>query len=327
MATIFPRRRFLQLAAGATALSASPHIARAQSYPTRPVRIIVGFAAGGPQDIVARFIGQWLSEHLGQQFLIENRAGAAGNIAAEAVARASPDGYTLLLAGLSNAVNASLYDGLSFNFLRDMAPIAGIVRTPAILEVSQTLAVRTVAELIAAAKANPGKINLANTGNGSPSHVYGELFKTMTGVNLNPVPYRGSAPAITGLLGGEVQVFFDGIPSSIEYVRADKLRALAVTTKTRSDALPNVPTVGDFVPGFDASSWYGLAAPKSTPAEIVNRLNKEVNTAIGDPKMKARFADLGGAMLPGSPADFGNLIADETERWAKVVRAGGIKAD
>jgi len=322
-----PRRQFLHLATGAAAIPVVSRIAQAQAYPTRPVRILVGFAAGGPQDIVARFIGQWLSERLGQQFLIENRAGAAGNIAAEAVVRASPDGYTLLLAGLSNAVNASLYDALSFNFLRDVVPVAGIVRTPAVLEVSQSLAARSVPDLIAAAKTNPGKINLATTGIGSPSHVYGELFKTMTGVSLNPVPYRGSAPAITGLLGGEVEVFFDAIPSSIEYVRAGRLRALAVTTKTRSDALPDVPTVNDFVPGFDASSWYGLAAPRSTPAEVVNRLNKEINAAISDPKMKARFSDLGGAMLPGSPTDFGRLIAEETERWAKVVRAGGIKAE
>jgi tripartite-type tricarboxylate transporter receptor subunit TctC len=322
-----PRRNFLHLAAGAAALPMSSHFVWAQTYPARPVRIIVGFAPGGATDIMARLIGQWLSERLVQPFVIENRPGANSNIGTEAVVNAAPDGHTLLLAASPNAINASLYDKLSFNFIRDVAPVAGIHREPNVMKVNPSVPVKTVAEFIAHAKANPGKINMASGGNGSPSHVSGELFKMMTGVNLVHVPYRGAGPALVDLLGGQVQVNFSTMSSSIEYVRAGKLRALAVTTPTRSPALPDVPTVAEFVPGYESSYWTGVGAPKNTPAEIVDKLNKEINAALADPKITARLTDLGSKPLAGSPADFGKLIAEETEKWAKVVKFAGIKAD
>jgi tripartite-type tricarboxylate transporter receptor subunit TctC len=323
----FPRRTFFHLAAGAAALPAISRIARAQTYPTRPVRIIVGFAAGGTADILARLMGQWLSERLGQPFIIENRPGAGTNIAAEVVVKASPDGHTLLWTTSANAINATLYDNLLFNFIRDIAPVASISRTPLVMEVNPTVPAKTVPELIAFAKANPGKINMASGGNGTPGHVAGELFKEMTSVNVVHVPYRGGAPALTDLLGGQVQLIFDPIPASIEYIKAGKLRALAITTATRSDAFPAIATVGEFVPGYEASAWQGLSAPKNTPIEMIDTLNKEINTALADPKMKARIADLGGTALPGSAADFSKLIADETQKWGKVVRLAGIKPE
>jgi tripartite-type tricarboxylate transporter receptor subunit TctC len=322
-----PRRQFLHLAAGAAALPALSRIARAQAYPSRPVRIIVGFPPGGPTDIAARPIGQWLSERLGQQFVIENRPGAGSNIGTEAVVRAPPDGYTLLLAYSSNAINATLYDKLNFNFIRDIAPVASISRETTVMVVNPTFPAKTVPEFVAYAKANPSKINFASGGNGTPPHVVGELFKMVTGLNLVHVPYRGGAPAISDLLGGQVQVMFASPSISIEHIRAGKLRALAVTTATRSEALPDVPTVGDFLSGFEASVWLGVGAPKNTPAEIIDRLNKEVNAALADPKMKARLADLGSTVLAGSPSDFGKLIAAETEKWAKVIRAANITAE
>jgi tripartite-type tricarboxylate transporter receptor subunit TctC len=321
------RRALLLLAMGAAAMTEVPRAAWAQAYPSRPVHCIVGFPAGGPNDIVARLIGQWLSVHLGQQFVIENRPGAGGIVAAKAVANAPPDGYTLLILGAPQAISTSLYDNLNFNLVRDMSPVASIVRVPLVLEVNPAVPAKTVAELIAYAKANPGKLNLASGGNGTTDHVSGELFKMMAGVDMVLVSYRGGAPALTDLLGGQVQVLFDPIPASIEYIRAGRLRALAVTTATRSDAIPDIPTVGEFVPGFEASTWYGVSAPKNTPAEIVNQLNVAINTAIGDTQLKARFADVGGSVLPGSPADFGKLIADETEKWAKVIKFAGIKPE
>ena len=321
------RRNFLHLAAGAAALSAVSRIAWAQTYPTRPVRIVVGFAPGGATDIMARLVGQWLSELLGQQFVIENRPGAGSNIATEVVVNAPPDGYTLLVTTSVNAINATLYDKLNFNFIRDIAPVASIHREPHVLEVHPSVPVKTVPEFIAYAKANPGKINMASAGIGSGNHIAGELFKMMTDVNLVHVPYRGAGPALVDLLGGQVQVMFATMSSSIEYVRDGKLRALAVTTTTRSPALPHIPTVSDFVPGYEASFWTGVGAPKNTPAEIVNKLNKEINAALADPKMKARLADLGGTALSGSPADFGKFIADETEKSAKVVKFANIKPD
>jgi tripartite-type tricarboxylate transporter receptor subunit TctC len=321
------RRTFLHLAAGAAALPVVSRIARAQAYPSRPVRIVVGFAAGGGVDIVARLIGQWLSERLGQQFVIENRPGAATNIGTEAVVRSPADGYTLLVADASAAINATLYDKLNFNFIRDIAPVAGIIRVANVMEVNPSFPAKTVPEFIDYAKANPGKINFASGGNGAPPHVSGELFKMMTGVDIVHIPYRGLAPALTDLIGGQVQVMFGTMPPSIEYIRAGKLRALAVTTATRSAALPDIPTVGEFVPGYEASTWYGVGAPKNTPVEVIETLNKEINAAFADPKMKARLADLGGILLPGSPADFGKLIADETEKWAKVVKFSGAKPD
>jgi tripartite-type tricarboxylate transporter receptor subunit TctC len=322
-----PRRKFLQLAASAAALPVVTQMARADTYPSRPVHLIVGFPPGGPTDIFARLIGQWLSERLGQQFLIDNRAGAGGNIGTEAVVNAPPDGYTLLLVLGSNAYNAALYDNLNFNFIRDIAPVAGIVQVPSLMEVNPSFPAKTVPEFIAYAKANPGKINMASAGNGAPSHVFGELFKRMAGIDIVHVPYRGAAPALTDLLGGQVQVIFDAMPSSIGYIRAGKLRALAVTTATRSPVLPDVPTVSDFVRGYEASTWFGIGAPKNTSPEIVNRLNVEINAGLADPTFKARLADLGGTMLPGSPADFGKLIADETEKWGKVIRAAHIKVE
>jgi tripartite-type tricarboxylate transporter receptor subunit TctC len=321
------RRQFLHLAAGAAVLPAVSRIARAQTYPTRPVRIIVGFAPAGATDIMARLIGHWLSERLGQQFVIENRPGAGSNIGTEVVVNAPPDGYTLLVATSVNAINATLYDKLNFNFIRDIAPIASIHREPHVMEVNPSVPVKTVPEFITHAKSNPGKINMASAGIGSGNHIAGELFKMMTGVNLVHVPYRGAGPALIDLLGGQVQVMFATMSSSIEYVRAGKIRALAVTTTTRSDALPDVPTVSDFVPGYEASFWSGVGAPKNTPAEIVDKLNKEINAALADPKMKARLADLGGVPMPMKPVEFGKFIADETEKGAKVVKFAGIKAE
>jgi tripartite-type tricarboxylate transporter receptor subunit TctC len=319
------RRRFLHLAAGAAALPAVSRIAWAQAYPTRPVRIIVGFAPAGGTDIMARLIGQWLSERLGQQFVIENRPGAGTNIATEAVVNAPPDGYTLLLACLPNASNATLYDKLNFSFIRDVAPVAGIARDTFAIEVNPSVPVKTVPELIAYAKVNSGKINMASGGIGSGNHIFGELFKMMTGINLVHVPYRGAGPALVDLLAGQVQVMFASMSSSIEYLRAGKLRALAVTTSTRSPVLPDIPTVAQFVPGYEASFWTGIGAPRNTPIEMVEKLNQEINAALADSQMKARLAGLGAAALPGSPADFGKLIAEETEKWGKVVKFAGIK--
>ena len=323
----FPRRRFLHLTAGAAALPALSQIAQAQTYPTRPVRVIVGLAAGGGTDIIARLMGQWLSERLGQPFVIENRPGANGNIGTEAVVNASPDGYTLLAVSPGAAINTALYDKLNFDFLRDIAPVAGIMRVPNVMGVSLSLPVKTVPEFIAYAKANPDKINMASAGSGSSNHVSGELFKMMTGVRMVHVPYRGSAPALTDLIAGQVQVLFAAVTSSIEYIKADKMRALAVTTMMRSEALPDIPTVADFVPGYEASNWWGVGAPKNTPVTIVGKLNNEINAALADPQVKARLADLGGMPLAGSPHDFGKLIADETEKWGKVIRAANIKPE
>jgi tripartite-type tricarboxylate transporter receptor subunit TctC len=322
-----PRRNFLHLAAGAAALTAVSRIARAQAYPTRPVRLVVPAPAGGSFDITARLLGQWLSERLGQPFVIENRPGAGTNIGTEAVVRAPADGYTLLLVGTPNAINATFYDKLNYNFIRDIAPVAGIVREPNVMVANPSVPAKTVPDFIAYAKVNPRKINMASSGIGSSAHVAGELFRIMTGVEMNHVPYRGAAPALTDLLGGQVHVMFATMPSSIEYIRAGKLRALAVTAATRSDALPDIPTVGEFVPGYEASFWFGVGAPKATRAEIVEKLNKEINAGLADPNMKTRLADLGGTVLAGSPADFGKLIAEETERWGKVVKFSGAKAD
>jgi len=321
------RRRFLHLTAGAAALPAMSRVAWAQTYPTRPVRILVGAAAGGPLDIVARLMGQWLSERLGQQFVIENRTGAGINLATEAVVRAPPDGYTMLLVATTNAINATLYDKLSFNFIRDIAPVAGTLRVPQVLEVNPSVPVTTVAEFIAYAKANPGKINMGSGGIGSVAHVGGELFKMMSGVDMVHVPYRGSAPMLTDLIGGQLQGAFDPMPGSIALIKAGTLRALAVTTATRSAALPDIPTVSESLPGYEASTWMGFGVPKSTPAEIIDKLNRQINAALADPKIKTRIADLGGMVLPGSPADFAKLIADETEKWGKVIRAANIKSE
>jgi len=322
-----PRRNFLHLAACAAALPAVSRIAWAQAYPTRPVRIIVPFAPAGSTDIVARLMGQWLSERLGQQFVIENRPGGGGNIGTEAVVRAPADGYTLLMVGGWNAINATLYDKLSFNFIRDIAPVAGINREPYVIAVHPSVPAKSVPEFIAYAKANPGKVSMASAGIGTPGHVSGELFKMMAGVNVVHVPYRGAAPALADLLAGQVQVYFAPTAASIEYIRAGKLRALAVTTATRSEALPDLPTVGEFVPGYETSNWWGVGIPKNTPAEIVEKLNKEINASLADPSIKARLADLGGDVLTLSPADFGKLIADETEKWGKVIRAANMKAE
>jgi len=322
-----PRRHFLHLAAGAAALPVVSRVANAQSYPTRPVRLIVPFAAGGGTDITARVMGQWLSERLGQQFVIDNRPGGGTNIGTEAVVRAPADGYTLLLAGSPAAINATLYDKLNYNFIRDIAPVAGIIRQPFVMAVHPSVPAKTVPEFIAYAKANPGRINMASAGTGAGSHVTGELFKMMAGVDMVHVPYRGAGPALTDLIAGQVQVYFATTVASIEYIRAGRLRALAVTTATRSDALPGIPTVDEFVPGYEASSWYGVGAPKATPAEIVEKLNKEINAGLADPKIKARLADLGGDVLALSPADFGKLVADETEKWGDVIRALNIRAD
>ena len=322
-----PRRRFLHLAAGAAVLPTVSRIARAQAYPIRPVRIIVGFTAGGAFDITARLIGQWLSQRLGQQFIVENRPGAGTNIATEAVVRAPADGYTLLLGGAVNAVNVTLYEKLNFDFIRDIAPVAGLIRFPNIIDLNPSFAAKTLPEFIAYAKANPGKVSMASAGNGTSQHLSGELFKMMAGVNLIHVPYRGAPQALTDLLSGQVQVSFDPLPAAIEFIKSGKLRALAVTTATRSEALPSIPSVGEFVPGYEASGWNGVGAPKNTPLEIVQKLNKEINAGLADPAMRAKFAELGGMVLAGSPADFGKLIADETEKWAKVIKFAGIKPE
>jgi tripartite-type tricarboxylate transporter receptor subunit TctC len=320
-----PRRRFLHLAAVAIGLPAVSRMACAQAYPARPVRIIVGFAAGGAPDIAARLLAQWLSERLGQQFIIENRPGAGSNIATEAVVDAPADGYALLLVSLANAVNATLYEKLNYNFIRDIAPIASISHETYGMEVHPSFPAKTVPEFITYAKANPGKLNMASPGNGSGPHMAGELFKIMTGVDMVHVPYRGSPPALTDLLAGQVQVMFSPMSSSIEYVKDGKLRALAVTTATRSATLPDLPTVGEFVPGYEASGWFGVGAPSKTPVEIVDRLNKEINAGLADSKLKARLAALGSEVFVGSPSDFGKHIVEETEKWGKVVRAAHIK--
>ena len=322
-----PRRQFLHLAAGAAALPAMSRMARAQAYPTRPVRLIVGFPPGGGNDIVARLIGQWLSERLGQPFVIENRPGAGTNIATEAAVRAQPDGYTLLFVATSSAINATLYDKPNFNFISDIMPIAGLIRVPNVMEVNQSVPAKTVPEFIAYAKAEGSKINMASPGVGTSVHLSGELFKMMAGINMLHVPYRGAAPAQTDLLNGQVQVMFGTMPGSIEFIRTNKVRALAVTSATRSEELPDVPTVAEFLPGYEASTWYGIGAPKNTATEIINKLNKEINAALADPKFKAQLTDLGGTAMPGSPADFRKFIADETEKWGKVIRTAHIKPE
>jgi len=323
----FPRRRFMHLAAGAAALPALSRFAWAQPYPSRPVRLMVGYAAGGSVDIMARLIGQWLSERLGQPFTVENRPGAGTNIATEAVVRAAPDGYTLLLVGAPNAINATLYDKLNYNFIRDVVPVAGIIRFPNIMVVNPSVPARTVPEFIAYAKANPGKVNFASGGIGNSSHVAGELFKMITGISMVHVPYRGLAPALTDLLGGQVQVLFGTAPGTLEYIRAGKLRPLAVTSVGRWKGLPDLPTVSEFVPGFEASNWSGIGVPKGTPVEIIDKLNKTISAGLDDPKMKSQLGDLGGTALAGSPAEFGKFIADETEKWAKVVKFSGARVD
>jgi tripartite-type tricarboxylate transporter receptor subunit TctC len=320
------RRQFLQLAAGAAALPAVSWTANAQTWPARPVRLIVGFGAGSTADILARLMSQWLSERLGQQFVVENRTGAGGNIATEAVVRSPADGYTLLLAGSNDAINTKLYDKLSYNFIRDIEPIAALTRSPNVMVVNPSVPATTVPEFIAYAKANPGKINMASVGIGTVPHVAGELFNIMAGVNLVHVPYRGAPAAFSDLIGGQVQVYFPPIDGSIEHIRAGKLRALAVAAVKRSEVLPDVPTVGEFLPGFEASVFLGIGAPKNTPTAIVERLSKEINAALADPNVKARYADLGTIVLGGSPADFGKLIAEDAEKWGKVIRVANIKA-
>jgi tripartite-type tricarboxylate transporter receptor subunit TctC len=319
------RRRFLQLAGAAVAAPAVT--AWAQTYPTRPIHMVVGFAAGGGADIMARLIGQALGERLGQQIIVDNRPGAGTNIGTEVVVKAAPDGYTLLLVNSPAAINTTLYDNLSFDFIRDIAPVASIGRVPLVMVVNPSLPAKTISEFITYAKANPGKVNMGSGGNGAPDHMSGELFKALAGVGILHVPYRGVAPAITDLLGGQVQVIFGTMPAVIEFIKAGKLRALGVTTATRSDQLPDVPPIGDFVPGYEASQWYGIGAPKGTPADVIERLNKETNAVLADPKIKARLAELGASVLTGSPADFGKLIVDETAKWAKVVKISGVKAD
>jgi len=320
------RREFLHLAAGVGVLQV-PQVVYAQGYPTRPVRLVVGFAPGGGNDITARLIGQWLSEHLGQPFVIENRPGAGTNIATEAVVHATPDGYTILFTSPTAAINATLYEKLNFNFIRDMTPIAGIMRIPDVMVVNPSVPAKTVPEFIAYAKANPGKVNAASPGVGTSVHLSAELFKIMTGAPMVHVAYKGSAPSLTDLIGGQVQVSFATMPASIGFIRSGKLRALGVTTAMRSPQLPDVPTVGEFVPGYEVSSWYGLCARAGTPAEVVDTINKQVNAALADPKMKARLAELGGIPIAGSPGDFGKLIAAETEKWAKVIRTANIKPE
>jgi tripartite-type tricarboxylate transporter receptor subunit TctC len=322
-----PRRKFLHLAAGAAALPVVSRFAWAQSYPTRPVRIIVGFTAGSAPDIVARLMGQWLSERLGQQFLVENRPGAGTNIGTEMVVRAPADGYTLLLVSAPNAINATLYDKLSFNFLRDIAPVAGISRERIVMVVHPSFPAKTVPEFIAYAKANPGKVTMASPGNGSSPHVSGELFKMMAGIDMIHVPYRGGGQVMTDLIAGQVQVSFIGLTVAIEHIRSGKLRALAVTAATRSDVLPDIPTVSDFVPGYEASAFWGVGTPRNTPVEIIDKLNKEINAVLSDPEPKRRLAEGGGTVLPGSPADFGKLVAEETEKWAKVIKFANIKPE
>jgi tripartite-type tricarboxylate transporter receptor subunit TctC len=321
------RRQFLHLAAGAAALPAVSRYASAQAYPARPLRMIIGYPPGGSADITARLAGQWLSERLGQPVVVESRPGAATNLASEAVVRAAPDGYTLLLVAPANAINATLYDKLNFNFLRDIVPVAGIIRFPNVVVVNPSLPIKTIPELIAYAKANPGKLNMASSGNGSTIHMSGELFKMMTGINMVHVPYRGGAPALTDLMGGQVHVMFDNVPTSAEHVKAGKLRGLAVTSLEPSEVLPGLPTVAEFLPGYEASGWYGLGMPKGTPAEIVDTVNKAMSAVLADPKAQARFKELGASLLPGSSASFGKLLADETEKWAKVVKFSGAKPD
>jgi tripartite-type tricarboxylate transporter receptor subunit TctC len=323
----FSRRKILQLTAAMTALPALPHMARAETYPSRPVHLIIGYLPGGSADLTARMMGQWLSERLGQQFIVESRPGAGTNIATEAVVRAPPDGYTILLAAPANATNAALFAKLNFDFLQDIEPVAGLIRFPDVVDVNPGVPVHTIPELIAYAKANPGKLNFASSGVGSTLHVAGELFKMMAGVDIVHVPYRGGSPAMVDLLGGRVQLMFDNLPTSVEYIKAGKLRPLAVTTAARSELFPDLPTVGEFVPGYEASAWYGVGAPKGTPPEIVATLNKTINAILADPKAKARFSELGATLLPGSPADFGKLVADETAKWGKVIRFAGIKAE
>ena len=321
------RRQFLHLASGAVALPALSRIASAQTYPTRPVRLVVGFAAGQAIDILARLIAQSLSERFGQQFIVENRPGGGGNIATEAVVRAPPDGYMLLAVGSNNMINATLYEKLNFDFIRDIALVASIYRVPQVMEVNPSFPAKTLPELIAYAKANPGKINFASAGNGSVAHVTAELFKMMAGVNMQHVPYRGAAPALTDLLGGQVHLMFDNMPSSIEHIRAGRLRPLAVTATARLEGLPDVPTVADFLPGFETSAWAGIGAPKNTPAEIIDQLNRETNAALADPKLKARVADLGGMVFPLSPAEYAKRVAEETEKWGKVVKFSGARPE
>jgi len=322
-----PRRNFLHLAAGAAALPVASRVAWAQTYPARPVRIIVTTTPGGAPDILARLMGPWLSERLGQQFVVENRPGGGSNIGTEAVVRAPPDGHTLLLVTTNNAINMTLYDKLNFNFIRDIAPVAGVVRVPNVMEVNPSFPAKTAPEFIAYAKANPNKLNFGSGGNGTASHMQFELFKLMSGVSMVHVSYRGSAPALTDLLSGQIQLMFDPMPSSIGHIKAGKLRALAVTTATRSEVLPDLPTLRDFVPGYEASTWFGIVAPTNTPTEIIEKLNNAINAGLADPKIKARLAEMGGMLLAGSPADFGKLIAEETERWGKVVRAANIKPE
>ena len=317
----------LRLCALMFALTAFGATAHADNYPNRPVRWVVGYPAGGTTDIVARIIGQWLSERLGQQFIIENKAGAGNNIATEAVVNSPPDGYTVLLVNPANAINTSLYPKLSFTFLRDIMPVAGIMRVPNVMEIHPSIPANTVAEFIAYTKANPGKVNWATSGNGTSVHLSGELFKMMTGADITHIPYKGSAPALTDMISGTVHVMFDNMPSSLPHIQAGKLRALAVTTAKRSDALPNVPTVAEAVPGFEASAFFGMGVPKGTPPEIIEKLNKEINAALADPRMKAKLAELGGMLVPGTPEDFGKLVADETEKWAKVVKTANVKLD
>jgi len=322
-----PRRQLLHLVAGAALLPAALRIAKAQGYPTRPVRIIVGFTAGGNFDLTARLISQWLSQRLGQQFIVENRPGAGTNIATEAVLRAPADGHTLLLGGAVNAINATLYEKLNFDFLRDMAPVASVIRFPNVIDLNPSFPAKTIPEFIAYAKANPGKVNMASSGNGTSQHLSGELFKMMTGVNLVHVPYRGAPQALTDLIGGQVQVSFDPLPPAIELIRSGKVRALAVTTAVRSDALPDVSTVGEFVPGYEASGWNGIVAPRNTPIEIIQKLNTEINAGLADPGIRAKLTDLGGMVLASSAADFGKLIADEIDKWGKVIKFAGVKPD
>jgi tripartite-type tricarboxylate transporter receptor subunit TctC len=322
-----PRRALLRMAAGAAALPAVSRFAHAESYPARSVQLIVGYAAAGPTDIAGRLIGQSLSERFGQQFVVENRPGAGSNIATEAVVRAPADGYTLLLVSSSNAINATLYDHLNYNFIRDIAPVAGIMQAPSVMQVNPSFPAKTVPEFIAYAKAHPGKINMATAGNGSPPHIFGEMFKAMAGVDLPAVAYHGGGPALVDLLAGQVQVMFEGITSSIEYIKAGKLRGLAVTSAKHSAALPDLPTIGEFVPGYDAAGWFGLGVPTNTPAEIIDKLSKATAAGLADPKLQERLAALGGAPMPMTPAEFGKFIGGETEKWAKVIRTANIRVD
>ena len=322
-----PRRKFLHLAAAAAAVPALPYIARAETYPSRAIHLIIGYLPGGSADMTARLFGQWLSDRLGQQVVVESRAGASTNLATEAVIRAAPDGYTLFLASPANATNASLYDKLNFEFLRDVEPVAGLIRFADVVVVNPSLPVKTIPDLIAYAKANPGALNFASSGVGSTLHVAGELFKMMTGVNIVHVPYRGGAPAMLDLIAGRAQIMFDNVPTSLPYIRDGKIRPLAVASAARVDVLPDLPLVADYVPGYEASAWYGIVGPKGTPAEVVDKLNREINAILGEPDKKKRLAELGASLLPGSPADFGKLLADETEKWGRVIRFAGIKAE